>query len=74
MTSDTSTLRFAPADAATRPDLGRLLATFCHAVVGWYARGLEQRRLAALPDYRLRDLGISREQALAEGARAFRSS
>lgn len=40
-------------------------------VLRWFKVAAERRRLAALPDAVLKDIGITREEALAEASRPF---
>jgi uncharacterized protein YjiS (DUF1127 family) len=41
------------------------------ALTLWSARAAQRRKLRELPDDRLRDLGLTRKQALAEAAKPF---
>jgi uncharacterized protein YjiS (DUF1127 family) len=40
-------------------------------LLAWWQRAQQRRQLAEMEDWQLRDLGISREMADAEAARAF---
>lgn len=63
--------RHAPSAAIHRlvrsPDMRRLLAT----LAGWIERARQRRRLASLPDRLLKDIGISRCDALQEARKPF---
>jgi uncharacterized protein YjiS (DUF1127 family) len=41
------------------------------AIRAWLARGRQRRQLAELEDHRLQDVGITREEALAEAGKPF---
>ncbi|MCB1388746.1 MAG: DUF1127 domain-containing protein [Rhodobacteraceae bacterium] len=57
----------APATAARRPALGRVLK----ALLAMRAAHRQRRHLARLDDQRLHDIGLSRDAALREAARPF---
>ncbi len=63
----TSTLPLSLPTAAVRSASARLGASLLRA----YGISVERRRLGELPEYRLRDLGITRAEALAEADRPF---
>lgn len=41
------------------------------AVLAWRERAVQRRELAELPEYMLRDIGLTRDQALVEAAKPF---
>ncbi len=49
----------------------RWLATLANTSFVWQERAEQRYRLAALDDYRLQDLGLSRADAAAEAAKPF---
>ena len=51
--------------------IGRFARATVATLVRWSRRSLERGRLGELPDYLLRDIGVSREQAAHEVAKPF---
>ncbi len=54
-----------------QPGLRRHLARALCTLNRWHERARQRRQLARLDAHQLRDIGISREQALAEARRPF---
>ncbi len=58
--------------SAARPAsvLAALRLAAC-AVLAWRERAVQRRELAELPEYMLRDIGLTRDQALVEAGKPF---
>ena len=54
-----------------RIDATHLLKAGVTVVLGWYETARQRRRLTALDDRMLLDIGVTREQVLAEAGKAF---
>jgi len=57
--------------AARGRSIGASLRASAALVEGWLQRSRQRRALAELDDRQLRDIGVTRAQALAEAARPF---
>jgi uncharacterized protein YjiS (DUF1127 family) len=49
----------------------RWLVGLCDLVLTWHERARQRRQLMAMDDHQLRDIGISRADALGEGLQPF---
>ena len=52
-------------------EVGRILIDSYRTVSDWRERAEQRRRLMQLPDDRLRDIGVSRLEAVREAQKAF---
>jgi uncharacterized protein YjiS (DUF1127 family) len=52
-------------------DIRALLADFLRMLMRWQARAEQRRVLSELDDHVLRDIGLTRDDALAEASRPF---
>ncbi|MEM7497873.1 MAG: DUF1127 domain-containing protein [Pseudomonadota bacterium] len=60
-----------PQGALGLPRVGALLRGLLQRVLRWQDRLRQRRRLQALPDHMLKDIGVSREDALEEASKPF---
>jgi uncharacterized protein YjiS (DUF1127 family) len=57
--------------AIWQPFIPAVLMCSVQTIGNWYERQSQRRALAPLEDYRLKDIGLSREQARREAAKPF---
>lgn len=70
MNTQVHAFRFQPRDKA-RSDRTFSLRFLLHKLKCWHARSRQRRQLAQLPPEMLKDIGISRSDALSEAAKPF---
>lgn len=70
MNTQVPAFRFQPSDKA-RSGRTISLADLLHTLKCWHARSRQRRQLAQLPPEMLKDIGISRYDALSEAAKPF---
>lgn len=56
---------------APRPRMGALWSVLCDLIAVWHARARQRRDLAELEPRLLRDIGLSRIDAILEAAKPF---